>query len=126
MPPAARILVVDDEPALGALLVRVLQEEGYAAIATTDGRVVWATALAAGEPFDLLVTNRFLPELPAMDVLALLEREYPGAPILHLDSLASPRHHGVPHEAAYHPFSRDLFVAEVKRLLAAARHRQST
>jgi CheY-like chemotaxis protein len=117
MSPPGRILVVHDEPALGELLVRLLQDAGYAAEAVHDGRLIWRAAQANGEPFVLLVTNCLIPEVPGSEVLALLSGEYPGAPILHLDLLHNPQ----PDECTaplYTPFCRELFLAEVRRLLA--------
>ena len=125
MTPPARILVVHDEPALGELLVRLLQEAGYAAQATTDGRPIWRAAQAGGgAPFELLITNCFLPELPSSEVLTSLAREYPGAPILHLDTLHHPGAASCS-SALYTTFCRDLFLAEVQRLLASAQPRLS-
>jgi CheY-like chemotaxis protein len=118
MTPPARILVVDDEPALGVLLLRLLREEGYTAVATEDGPSEWAAARAAGQPFDLVVTNWSRHGLVGSQVLALLEQEYPGAPILHLDALNTPRVDLWPDRAVYAPFSTHRFLTEVQRLLA--------
>jgi CheY-like chemotaxis protein len=117
MMPAARILVVHDEPALGELLLRVLREEGYAAVATDEGPSAWAAAAACGEPFSLLVTNYFPPGLTGAQILELLRQEHPSAPILHVEGLHRPRA-GNPHHLSYAPFRHDLFLAEVKRVLA--------
>ena len=100
-----RIMVVDGESAIQELLRRMLQEEGYLAVATDDGRLAWSAALAAGEPFDLLITNWFCPYMTGAEIAMLLQREYPGAPILHLE------------QPIFTPFSRDRLLGEVRRLL---------
>jgi|SRR5215212_7683185 DNA-binding response OmpR family regulator len=117
MPPAARILVVDDEPTLGALLVRLLQEQGYAAVATQDGRSQWAAAANAGQPFDLVVTNCSWAGLTGSQVLARLQHDYPGTPILHLEALQSPQPDLSSAHSVFSPFSSERFLTEVQRLL---------
>src|SRR3954471_15578250 len=125
MPPAARILVVDDEPALGALLVRLLQEQGYAAVATQDGRSRWAAAADAGQPFDMVVTNCSWAGLTGSQVLALLQREYQGAPILHLEALHRPPLDMSCAHSVFSPFSRERFLTEVQRLLMGPQSQRS-
>jgi CheY-like chemotaxis protein len=87
--PQARILVVDDDPAVRQLVVRILTEAGYAVTAVADG---WdgVTAAAAGLPYDLVVTNNFVPYLTGDQLVGYLRRLYPKQPILHLDDLARP------------------------------------
>lgn len=71
----ARILVVDDELANTVLLTRILHAVGYRdVVATNDPREAWetfASALAAGRPFDLLCTDL---HMPGMGGLELIER----------------------------------------------------
>ena len=64
-----RILVVDDDPGLRALLQRYLQEQGYEVVAVRDG-VEMDTALSK-DAFDLLVLDLMLP---GEDGLSLLRR----------------------------------------------------
>ena len=87
--PQARILVVDDEPTVRQLVVRILTEAGYAVTAVADG---WdgVTAAAAGLPYDLVITYSFLPYLTGDQLVGYLRRLYPKQPILHLDDLARP------------------------------------
>jgi CheY-like chemotaxis protein len=87
--PQARILVVDDEPTVRQLVVRILSEAGYTVTAVADG---WdgVSAAAAGLPYDLVVTNSFLPNLTGEQLVGYLRRLYPTQPILHLDDLARP------------------------------------
>lgn len=64
-----RVLVVEDEHRLAALLRQGLQEHGYAVDVAYDGQDGWR--LAASEPYDLLVLDVMLPRL---DGLALCRR----------------------------------------------------
>ncbi|HUQ63515.1 MAG TPA: response regulator transcription factor [Acidimicrobiales bacterium] len=69
----ARILVVDDDPTVRALLSRYLQLEGYEVSEAGDG----ATALNSikEHPPDLVLLDRVLPGEDGLDVLARLRRE---------------------------------------------------
>jgi CheY-like chemotaxis protein len=85
----ARILVLDDEPAVQQMVVRVLTEAGYDVTAVGDG---WdgVSAASAGLPYDLVVTNTFVPQLTGDQLVGYLRRLYPSQPIVHLDDLARP------------------------------------
>jgi signal transduction histidine kinase/CheY-like chemotaxis protein len=65
--PAARLLIVDDEPALMRALCDALEYEGYFTQGFTSGRE--AIAALQERPFDLLLTDLTMPEL---DGIALL------------------------------------------------------
>ncbi|MGH3088802.1 MAG: response regulator transcription factor [Rubrobacteraceae bacterium] len=77
-----RILVVEDEARLAALISRVLKEEGYAPETTGDGRSALARALA--EPFDLLIVDWMLPDLDGIQVVKRLRAADVAVPVLML------------------------------------------
>jgi CheY-like chemotaxis protein len=52
-----RILVVNDEPIVRALIDRVLTDEGYEVVSVVDGRAALEAVRGAEVPFDLVVTN---------------------------------------------------------------------
>ena len=83
--PPLRILAVDDEPAVRELVVRALEEGGYEVVAVPDGQSGVAAAKEAS--FDLLVINSFMPGLHGVQLIAHLQRVFPGLPILHLDDV---------------------------------------
>jgi CheY-like chemotaxis protein len=62
----ARVLIVDDEAALGRVLVRAL-EEHHDAEAVTTGREVLAR-ITAGERFDVIVSDLMMPEMTGMEL----------------------------------------------------------
>src|SRR5436309_676156 len=77
-----RILVVEDEPKMAGLLRRGLVEEGYAvdvAANGTDG--LWA---AAENPYDVMVLDLMLPDVPGMDVCRQLRERGLRVPVLML------------------------------------------
>ncbi len=68
---AARILVVDDEPANVQLLKRALEQQGYENVqVTTDPRQV-PTLLTEFQP-DLVLLDLFMPHLDGFEVLELI------------------------------------------------------
>ena len=84
-PQPPRILAVDDEPAVRALLVRALEEAGYVIVAVPHGQAAVEAQQAAA--FDLVITNTFMPSLPGEELILHLRRLFPALPILHLDDV---------------------------------------
>jgi two-component system OmpR family response regulator len=80
-----RILVVEDEPRMGELIRRVLVAEHHAVDLAPDG--VAALAFAAGEPYDVLVIDRMLPDLEGLELLRLMRSRGITAPALVLTAL---------------------------------------
>ncbi|TME09475.1 MAG: response regulator transcription factor [Chloroflexi bacterium] len=77
-----RILVVEDEPKMAGLLRRGLVEEGYAvdvAANGTDG--LWA---AAENPYDAVLLDLMLPDVPGIDVCRQLRERGLRVPVLML------------------------------------------
>ena len=61
-----RILVVNDEPMVRALINRVLTDEGYEVVSVADGQAAIEAVRGAEVPFDLVVTNILhVDDLPA-------------------------------------------------------------
>lgn len=65
-PPAARVLVIEDDPRAGTLLAQLLQEEGYDVRLAADG----AEGLAAASDFDphFVLLDLQLPVVHGMEV----------------------------------------------------------
>jgi DNA-binding response OmpR family regulator len=85
-----RILVVDDEPMVRAIVERALREEGYEVVGVGDGQAGLTAAETANVSYDLVVTNSYMPRLSGDELIAELRAHYPGLPILHLDDLGRP------------------------------------
>lgn len=66
------ILLVEDEPAVRALLARVLRGRGYVVTEAGDGAQALALAAARVEPFDLLLTDVIMPEVGGIELAARL------------------------------------------------------
>ena len=115
---APRVLVVDDEPAIRDLLVRALGMAGYDVVGVADGEAGLVAARNAELPYDLVVTNSYMPSLSGEELIGQLRNLYPGLPILHLQNLAhpiGPNASSVP--TLYQPFSIDALLEAVARCL---------
>ena len=84
---AARILVVDDEPMVRALIARVLTDEGYEVVAVANGQAALDAARGAEVRFDLIITNNYMPGLTGAELTARVRQDFPNLPILHVDDI---------------------------------------
>jgi DNA-binding response OmpR family regulator len=116
--PAPRVLVVDDEPAIRDHLVRAVGMAGYDVVAVADREAGLVAARNAELPYDLVVTNSYMPSLSGEELIGQLRNLYPGLPILHLQDLAhpiGPNASSVP--TLYQPFSIDALLEAATRCL---------
>jgi two-component system OmpR family response regulator len=75
-----RILVVDDEPKMAALIARALREDGHAAdVAHRGDDAVW---MAKSAPYDALVLDVMLPGADGLEVLRRLRDGQIWTPVL--------------------------------------------
>jgi CheY-like chemotaxis protein len=120
---APRILVVDDEPMVRALIARVLTDEGYEVISVADGRAALDAARGAGGQFDLIVTNNYMPGLSGPELIARVRQDFPSLPILHINDLSRKRAaQSLPEDVptVYKPFSVATLREAVRGLLWSA------
>lgn len=85
-----RILVVEDEPKMGALIRRVLTSEHHVVDLAVDG--VGALAHASGTPYDVIVLDRMLPDVDGVEVLRILRSRGVATPVLMLTAMGSIEH----------------------------------
>jgi len=83
--PAAKILVVDDEPLVCEILVRWLDAEGYNCHWAGNGTHAMR-ALAAGD-FSLMIADIRMPDLSGLDLLAHAREHYPDMAVIMLTVL---------------------------------------
>jgi CheY-like chemotaxis protein len=76
----ARILVVDDEPMVRSILVRLLALKGHVVRQAASGRE--ALDLVDEEPFDLVFTDHGMPEMNGRQLAHALRRRFPALPIV--------------------------------------------
>ena len=77
------LLVVEDDPRLGRLLVRLLQEERHLVELTASGEEAIEIA-EAGSGIDAMILDIGLPDIPGTQVAARLRRAGSRLPILML------------------------------------------
>jgi two-component system, OmpR family, response regulator len=84
-PAALRILVVEDDAQLSALLARQLGGLGYRVEAVADGRAAIATLGQA--QFDAILLDRLLPAIEGVEVLRRIRNEGVETPVILLTAL---------------------------------------
>ncbi len=80
LPPAPRVLIVDDQLSMAEMLADGLAERGYAAVPLGSSRA--AAKLLAEESFDALVTDLRMPEMDGLELLASSRRSNPERPVI--------------------------------------------
>lgn len=75
-----RLLVVEDDTRMAALLQRVLQEDGYAVDVSTDGsEALW---LGLENDYDVIVLDGMLPGMDGLDVMRQWRAKGRWAPVV--------------------------------------------
>ena len=82
-----RILVVDDEPHILALVIRALHADGYDTVVAEDGQAALDRALEGD--IDLVILDVGLPTLDGFEVLRGLRAEGGGMPVIMLTARSS-------------------------------------
>jgi DNA-binding response OmpR family regulator len=118
--PKARIVVVEDEPAIRRGLSDVLRLSGYEVTEAPDGASGLREATAAG--VDLVLLDIMLPKRDGLEVLAELRRSNPTRPVILLTARGSEddRVRGLKMGAddyVVKPFSAKELIARVEAIL---------
>ncbi|HYD32801.1 MAG TPA: response regulator [Azospirillaceae bacterium] len=119
----AKILVVEDAPAVRLVVVEVLTDAGHAVFEAQDGRE--ALGVLEKQAFDLVITDILMPEVDGIEVIKAIRQHYPNTKILAISG-------GAPHLPAgfalklsqmftadavlYKPFLNDELNASVTAL----------
>ncbi|SJZ74691.1 DNA-binding response regulator, OmpR family, contains REC and winged-helix (wHTH) domain [Chitinophaga eiseniae] len=82
-----KILVVEDEERVGALIRRGLEEQGYTVTLAWDGEAGLKLALGGG--FDLVITDIVLPRINGLELSRAIRTALPSVPILMLTALGT-------------------------------------
>jgi signal transduction histidine kinase len=89
-PPARRslrVLMVDDEPMMREVIARFLRLDDHVVALAGSGREALAQ-LQAGPPFDLVITDRAMPEMGGDELASIVKVLSPGTPVLMLTGFA--------------------------------------
>jgi DNA-binding response OmpR family regulator len=117
-----RILIVDDEGQIRALLTRALLENGYEVVAVGDGAAGLEAVLTATDPYDLVVTNNCMPGMEGEELIARIRQTCPNLPILHLDDMSGPHQLKLPADVpnVTKPFRIETLVSRIEQMLSRA------
>jgi two-component system, OmpR family, response regulator QseB len=114
-----RVLLVEDDPELAAMLVELLSDEGYAVDAAPDGQR--GLHLGLTRDYDLMLLDRGLPAIDGLDLLTRLRAQGRTTPTLVLSALANPEHRVAGLDAGAEdylgkPFDVDELLARLRAL----------
>jgi two-component system, cell cycle sensor histidine kinase and response regulator CckA len=121
-PRPARLLVVDDEDAVRAVLSRALEAEGYEVSQARNGREA-LERLAGLRGIDAVLTDVIMPELGGRELVERLAAEYPGLPVIWMSGYPRDAAVGDGGSAGTHPFlqkpiSPDVLIRAVEDVLS--------
>jgi two-component system, cell cycle sensor histidine kinase and response regulator CckA len=76
------VLVAEDEPAVRAILARLLREHGYTVLEARDGFHALELAQGAPAPPDLVIADVVMPGMGGKQLGEALDSRWPGVPLL--------------------------------------------
>ena len=82
-----KILIVEDDEAMRALLKDILDEEGFGAEAVSNGSD--ALQKLFDQPFDVIITDIQMPGLTGLDILPGIRKLQPKAPVIVITAFGS-------------------------------------
>lgn len=112
----ARILIIDDEPNLRRILTLILQEDGHT-VAEAAG-VTSALEMLAADRFDLVISDKKMPDGDGFDVLAYCRENEPSLPVVILTAVATVELAVEAMQAGAFDFISKPFVPEVVTAVA--------
>ncbi|GGF05673.1 response regulator [Aliidongia dinghuensis] len=122
----ARILIIDDDPAIRALLSGILEAGGHSVVTARDGQA--GLTAFDGEQVDLIVCDIVMPEQEGIATISAIRRASATVPILAISGSSTVGRYGSHLDAAAlmganatlpKPLTADAFLEAVERLLAA-------
>ena len=85
----ARILIVDDDPAVQATIKILLDRAGHSVVGASDGRK--GLAIFEAGDFDLLLLDIFMPGMDGLETMRLVHQQQPLIPVIVISGRPSPR-----------------------------------
>ncbi len=115
------VLVIEDDVAVRLLVIQVLDELGYAAIETADGREA-VPILESGRDIDLMISDVGLPGLNGRQLAEIARKTRPTLPILFMtgyamEALDQSRFLDQGMEMITKPFSIDEFGRRIRAIM---------
>jgi CheY-like chemotaxis protein len=82
----AKILVVDDDPAMVEIVLRMLELVGHNAVPCSGGELV--LGIIGNEAFDLILTDIYMPGMTGADLILNVRELQPQLPIIAMSGSA--------------------------------------
>ena len=82
-----KVLLVEDEAAVGTMLTKGLKESGYAVTLAPDGQTGWD--MTRGHEFDIIILDIMLPGINGLELCKRLRADGLATPILMLTALGT-------------------------------------
>jgi DNA-binding response OmpR family regulator len=115
--PRANVLVVEDDPVVGPLIVRMLESEGYTATLASDGDA--ARAAIRDARYDLTIADIVLGTQDGHEIAETLVAIQPGLRVVLMSGYGIPRYGADPNDPMLSkPFQAEELVERVERALA--------
>ena len=115
-----QLLVVDDEPAVLSLAVRILSKDNYEIRSAESGAAALALLDEPGAaPVDLLVTDLMMPGMSGRELATVVRSRYPSTRVLYQTGFADALFEGLPELGPGEAFLEKPFA--VSGLLEATR-----
>jgi CheY-like chemotaxis protein len=126
-PSSYRILIVDDEPVIIALLASFLSSQGYLCVTATNGRA--ALEMATQNHFDVVITDVLMPEMDGITLTQELLHQFPDLFIMVMTGYYDEKtmENAVAagaHEFIKKPFSLAEFDMRFQRIIRESKHRK--
>jgi two-component system, cell cycle sensor histidine kinase and response regulator CckA len=87
-PPVKSIFLVEDEPQIRRLIVRVLEREGFVVESTDDPELALARIAELGEAVDLVLTDVLMPGMTGPVLVRELRARMPNVRVLFMSGYA--------------------------------------
>lgn len=123
--PGERILLIDDDAGMRAILKDILEEEGYDVRTASDGRSALSTI--EKEDFDLILTDLKMPKMGGMEFLDYMEKNRPDLKVVVItaytgkDNVEQAKMLG-----AFEFLSKSIQIEELKRVIKEVLQRNNT
>lgn len=113
------ILLVDDEPAVRSIIMKILRRAKYSVLEADSGAAAVKLAQSHPEKIDLVITDLYMPGQQGPEVVKDLAAVRPGLKVLFISGYANPdvvARTGVPGGANFlqKPFSGEELTTAVK------------
>lgn len=128
---AIKVLVIDDDALLGALVCRMLQKAGDIAVATTDPEDAVMRISKNPDEFDLIITDQIMPEKNGLDLAAEIRKLQPKIPIILLtgNEILSSANGGIGDDVSLcltKPINLQTLTEAVRKVTATASYQEQS